>query len=143
MWIGTLKIKKKNKGGRVYKIFIPYRRYKKVLKHFEWYAYEEEIELYEDEKAILKDDRHLLGIAIYEIFLNENNEEVKIVYSGHLGNVIISIIKNLTIFTKDDYVILETTYSDIFHNESLIKIIQSIIKNQWHKSIYVRSRLLL
>lgn len=56
-------------------------------------------------------------------------KEVKITYSGGLENVIILIIESLTIFTEDDYVILETTYSNIFHNKSLIKIIQSIIKN--------------
>ncbi|WP_461613081.1 hypothetical protein [Clostridium sp. Marseille-QA1073] len=81
-------------------------------------------------ELFLKTAEHFLGIAIYEIFLNKDYVEVKIVYSESLENVIILVIKNFTIFTEDDYVILETTYSNIFHNKSLIKIIQSIIKNE-------------
>ena len=68
---------------------------------------------------------------IIELYITEKNqEEVKLVYSGDLGNLNKSIIKDPTIINHTDYLIIETTYGNRVHPEikedlkELLKIIK-------------------
>jgi metallo-beta-lactamase family protein len=97
--------------------------------------YNKWIELFEGFKIRFRDAGHLLGAAIVEIKIKEKDKgEVKLVYSGDLGNKNLPIIKDPTQIEYADYVIMETTYGDRIHEniqnefEQLIKIINTTFK---------------
>lgn len=97
--------------------------------------YDETIELFDGFKLRFKPAGHLLGAAIVEMFIKEKDkEEVKIVYSGDLGNTNIPIIKNPTIIDEADYVLMESTYGNREHErvtnefERFVEIIQDTFK---------------
>lgn len=83
---------------------------------FKGFNYGEVIELFDGFKVCFKDAGHLLGAAIVELYIKEpENEEVKIVYTGDLGNTNIPILNDPTTIEYADYVIMETTYGDREH----------------------------
>ncbi|MBZ9686936.1 MBL fold metallo-hydrolase [Clostridium estertheticum] len=98
---------------------------------FKAFPYDEMIDVFDGLKIRFRDAGHLLGSAIVELYMTEKNqEEVKLVYSGDLGNLNKSIIKDPTIINHTDYLIIETTYGDRVHPEiredlkQLLKIIK-------------------
>ena len=93
--------------------------------------YDEIIEVFDGLKIRFRDAGHLLGSAIVELYITEEyQEEVKVVYSGDLGNINKPIIKDPTIINYADYLIMETTYGNRVHPEmkenlkELLKIIK-------------------
>ena len=88
-----------------------------ALRHFEGYDYNETIKLTDNIKLVFRDAGHILGSAISEIKIKEDNNEVKIVFSGDLGNKNKDILKDPQICEGGDYVIMECTYGDKVHEE--------------------------
>ena len=62
-----------------------------------------------------KDAGHILGSSITEMWIRENGEEFKLVYSGDLGNRNVPIMNDPTVIDDADYVIMESTYGDRLH----------------------------
>ena len=60
---------------------------------------------------------HILGSGIIELWVRENNEEIKLVYTGDLGNKDSHIVNDPTIIEEADYVIMESTYGNRLHSE--------------------------
>ncbi|KGM95483.1 MBL fold metallo-hydrolase [Clostridium botulinum] len=85
---------------------------------FRDYDYEEVIEVFDGFKVIFKEAGHLLGSSIVEMYIKEEYEdEVKIVYTGDLGNTNKPIIKDPSYINYADYIIMETTYGDRLHGD--------------------------
>lgn len=61
---------------------------------------------------------HLLGSASIEVFLTENGEERKVVFSGDIGNLDQPLINDPQYIDEADYVITESTYGDRLHEAS-------------------------
>ncbi len=80
------------------------------------------------------DAGHILGSSIIEMWFSENEENVKLVYSGDLGMHEKPLLNDPSIIEKADYVIMEATYGDRVHEdieqrtEELIKIILKTVK---------------
>ena len=92
--------------------------------------YEQEIILNENVKFILHDAGHMLGSAIVEMYLTEDNETKKLVFSGDLGNLNMPIINDPTYIKGADYLVMETTYGDRLHGkmeDQSAKFIQILI----------------
>ena len=102
---------------------------------FKGIEYNHVVDLGSDIKVIFKDAGHLLGSSIVEIFFKENGKENKLVYTGDLGNKNIPIINDPTPIGEADYVIMETTYGDRFHEDinSQLKELVSIIKDTFKR----------
>lgn len=81
------------------------------------YPYSTWIELFEGFKIRFKDAGHLLGSAITEMVIKEDEKECKIVYSGDLGNTDKPILKDPSNIDSADYVIMESTYGDKIHKD--------------------------
>ncbi|MBU3161459.1 MBL fold metallo-hydrolase [Clostridium frigoris] len=101
------------------------------LSLFRAFPYDEMIDVFDGLKIRFRDAGHLLGSAIVELYMTEKNqEEVKLVYSGDLGNINKPILKDPTIINHTDYLIIETTYGNRVHPEiqedlkELLKIIK-------------------
>ncbi|MDY6037450.1 MAG: MBL fold metallo-hydrolase [Eubacterium sp.] len=96
--------------------------------------YDQQIEINPDMKIVFNDAGHILGSAITEIWVSEDDKESKIVFSGDIGMSNRPILRDPTYIKKADYVIMETTYGNRIHKElgtgvkRLIEIILSTIK---------------
>jgi metallo-beta-lactamase family protein len=93
--------------------------------------YNQLIELNESVKVVFNDAGHILGSSIVELFITENDEVSKIVYSGDLGVRGRPILRDPTIIKKADYVIMETTYGNRVHeknSDSIDKLIDIVLK---------------
>lgn len=101
---------------------------------FKTLDYGKQINLTDDVVVRFLDAGHMLGSAIIEIWITEDNKTEKIVYSGDLGNTENSIIRSPDVVDEADYLILESTYGDRLHesltNQSLefIKILVDTVE---------------
>lgn len=101
------------------------------LKYFEPYFVDQKIKINNNIQIRLKDAGHILGSAILELWVKENNEEVKIVFSGDLGMPGRPIINSPDYIEEADYLVIESTYGDTIHEsyeESTEKLIDIINK---------------
>lgn len=87
------------------------------MKLFEGVEYNDLVVIDETLSFRLLDAGHMLGSSILEIFVKENGEEKKVVFSGDLGNLNMPIINDPTYIEKADYLIMESTYGDRLHGK--------------------------
>lgn len=105
-----------------------------TLKYVEPVLYDQLIDLNDDMKVVFNDAGHILGSAIIEIFVSENDETTKLVFSGDLGVMDRPILRDPVIIKKADYVIMETTYGNRVHPkggnkiEALMEVVEKTIK---------------
>ena len=65
----------------------------------------------------LTDVGHLLGSAAIEVWLTEDNETRKLCFSGDVGNIDQPILRDPVHVKEADYVIIESTYGDRYHEK--------------------------
>ena len=86
-----------------------------AIKRLVPYPYNEIIEVCDGVKIRFADIGHLLGSSSIEIWATEGDVTKKIVFSGDIGNKNQPLIKDPS-YTKDaDYVVMESTYGDRYH----------------------------
>lgn len=89
-----------------------------------------------DENITIKfsDAGHILGSSIIEIWIKEEEDTMKLVYSGDLGMHEKPLLKDPAVIDEADYLIMEATYGDRIHEnieqrtEELINIILKTTK---------------
>ncbi|MEC9486623.1 MAG: MBL fold metallo-hydrolase [Prosthecochloris sp.] len=64
-----------------------------------------------------QDAGHILGSAITELWLTENSETRKLVYSGDLGQYDSPVLNDPSCVSEADAVLVESTYGDRLHRE--------------------------
>lgn len=79
--------------------------------------YGEEVTLAEGLRARYTDVGHLLGSAVIELWITEDGEETKLVFSGDIGNINQPILRDPSYVTEGDFVIMESTYGDRSHGD--------------------------
>ncbi|WP_196592522.1 MBL fold metallo-hydrolase RNA specificity domain-containing protein [Pectinatus sottacetonis] len=88
----------------------------KSLLQFKAIEYDKKIEINDNISAVFLDAGHILGSAIIEVYVRENNEKpVKFVFSGDIGQPGQPIIKDPSYVDNTDYLIIESTYGDRLH----------------------------
>ena len=95
----------------------------KSLELFKGEPYNQIIELDDDIHVRFNDAGHMLGSSIIEIWIRENGENKKIVFSGDLGNNDIPLLAEPTIIQDADFLVMESTYGNRLHikNENKAK----------------------
>ncbi len=83
--------------------------------------YEETVDVISGVTARFIDAGHLLGSASIELFITENGNTKKIVFSGDIGNKNQPIIKDPTYIDEADIVLTESTYGDRLHDSRNIR----------------------
>ena len=79
-------------------------------------SYKKEIQVCEGIRIRFTDIGHLLGSASIEVWAEEDGRKRKLCFSGDVGNLGQPLIKEPA-FTKDaDYVIVESTYGNRYHD---------------------------
>ena len=100
------------------------------LKFIKPVLYDQLIELNDEMKFVFNDAGHILGSAITELWITEEDKTSKIVFSGDIGNKDQPLIKNPTYLQSADYVVMESTYGDRSHGprasyeDELARVIQ-------------------
>ena len=84
--------------------------------------YSEVIKINDEIRVRFNDAGHILGSAIIEIWVMEDGEETKVVFSGDLGNKDIPILRDRSIIESADYLLIESTYGNRLHSENKNKV---------------------
>ncbi|MDO4176461.1 MAG: MBL fold metallo-hydrolase [Bacillota bacterium] len=92
------------------------------LKYVKPVLYDQLIELNDEMKVVFNDAGHILGSGEIELWVSEQGNTSKIVFSGDLGVMERPILRNPTIIKKADYVIMETTYGNRLHPENSLDV---------------------
>ena len=77
--------------------------------------YGKEIQVSDDVRIRFTDIGHLLGSSSIEIWLRENGIQRKLCFSGDIGNKNQPLIRDPQPTADADYVIMESTYGDRYH----------------------------
>ena len=106
-----------------------------VLEHFIPCEYEEKIQISDEISIRFVDAGHLLGSSSIEVWGIEEGKEVKLVFSGDIGNGNKPLIKNPTYLKEADYVIMESTYGDRLHQNApdYALLLASLIKETFKR----------
>lgn len=106
-----------------------------VLKLFQTVDYEQEFELFPGFRLRFQDSGHMLGSAFVEMWIRDDfGEEIKVVFSGDIGNHNIPLMREPHYVREADVVIMESTYGDRLHepqtneNQRLIDLINMTIR---------------
>ncbi len=92
---------------------------KKVFAHFHHIRYEKPIYLGKNLTAIFYEAGHILGAAMIHMECLENGAVKKIIFSGDIGRWGRPILNDPHLFNEADYIVMEGTYGDRFHNEDV------------------------
>ena len=90
--------------------------------------YDQIIELAEGIKIRFTDVGHLLGSASIEVFLEEKGIKKTVCFSGDIGNHDQPLIKEPKYTEAADYVVMESTYGDRFHEKALVNPIEDLAR---------------
>ena len=90
-----------------------------VIEHFVPREYGTVTEILDGVKVRYTDVGHLLGSACIEVWVTEGDKEVKLVFSGDLGNYDQPILRDPQTVESADYLLIESTYGDRLHDRSV------------------------
>ena len=97
---------------------------------FKGLEYNTRIKINDNISFELKDAGHMLGSAIVELYLNEEGQDKKVVFTGDLGNLNLPIINDPVNIDSADVLVTESTYGDRLHSsikDQISKIIQILL----------------
>ncbi len=90
--------------------------------------YGEVLEVSEGISVRFTDVGHLLGSASVELWLTEEGQTKKIVFSGDIGNSDQPLLKDPTPVEEADYVLVESTYGDRLHSAEKVDYVAELAK---------------
>ena len=105
-----------------------------VISHFHSLDYDTTITICDGIQVRFSDVGHLLGSASIELWATEDDQTVKLAFSGDVGNINQPLIRDPQYLSDADYVIMESTYGDRNHTDtpdyvaSLTRIIRDTFK---------------
>ncbi|WP_026666516.1 MBL fold metallo-hydrolase RNA specificity domain-containing protein [Butyrivibrio sp. FC2001] len=86
-----------------------------TLRHIVSCEYNQKIDICDGVTIRFTDIGHLLGSASIEVWATEKGVQKKIVFSGDIGNYDQPILKDPKLTSTADYVVMESTYGDRYH----------------------------
>jgi len=103
----------------------------KSLQYFKPVLYDQIINIDENITVRFNDAGHILGSSIIEIWIKDEEDTIKLVYSGDLGMHEKPLLNDPVQINKADYLIMEATYGNRIHeniNERTGELINIILK---------------
>ena len=85
------------------------------LELFRPVQYDEIVELDENISVRYNDAGHMLGSSIIEVWIKEDSDTKKIVFTGDLGNNDIALLDSPTMIESADFLVMESTYGNRLH----------------------------
>lgn len=89
----------------------------KVFSHLHPIPFAKSMSCGKDVTATFYEAGHILGAAMLELEVREKPISKRIVFSGDIGRWGRPLLKDPHLFPKADYVVMEATYGDRFHDE--------------------------
>jgi metallo-beta-lactamase family protein len=86
-----------------------------LLSLCEGQSYASRFAITDDIEVCFRDAGHILGSSIVEVFINDNGDEKKLVFSGDLGNSCAALLRDPEVIETADVLLLESTYGDREH----------------------------
>ena len=126
--------KRRRSGKKLREPLYTVKEAEESLKYFKPVLYDQKIKLNEEVTCRFRDAGHILGSAIIELWIKEDNRETKLVFSGDLGRRDRPILRDPSLIGEADYLIVESTYGNKLHHPSeddakeLISIINATVK---------------
>lgn len=123
--------KRKRSGDSLLEPLYTMEDAEKSLKYFNPHFYDQKIELNNEITIKFRDAGHILGSSILEVWVKEEGEVTKVVFSGDLGMPGRPIINSPEYIDEADYLVIESTYGDTIHEpfkDSSQKLIDIINK---------------
>ncbi len=93
-----------------------------ALKKVRPVMYDQLKEINDEMKIVFNDAGHILGSAITELWVTENENVSKIVFSGDLGVQDRPILRDPVNIKKADFVIMESTYGNRLHPANITSV---------------------
>jgi metallo-beta-lactamase family protein len=92
--------------------------------------YGEEKSINEKVRIRMRNSGHILGSSIFEVWINDQGKEKKLVFSGDIGNPPAPIVNDPEFISGADVVFVESTYGDKLHEpkEKGIELLKQKIK---------------
>jgi metallo-beta-lactamase family protein len=96
--------------------------------------YEEFLPLNNQVKVCFHDAGHILGSAMIEIVVQDENGSRNIIFSGDIGQWDKPLLGNPSVFDRADYVVMESTYGDRNHDnpqeidDKLCRVVNDTVK---------------
>lgn len=109
--------KRKRAGKEVVEPLYTVKDAEAALRLFHPVEYNRIISIDQNISFRIKEAGHILGSGIIELWVRENNEEIKLVYTGDIGKKDSHIVNDPAIIEEADYVIMESTYGNRLHSE--------------------------
>lgn len=88
---------------------------KSAMKQFKGLVYQQKKRILPNVTLQLNDAGHILGSSIVELWLEDEGQQRKLVFSGDLGRSGMPILEDPEVITEADLVIMESTYGDRLH----------------------------
>ena len=106
-----------------------------VIRRFVPCHYNTIVEVCEGVKIRFTDIGHLLGSASIEVWLTEDGNTKKIVFSGDIGNINKPLIRDPQYIRDADYVVMECTYGDRSHGErpDYVRLLADVIQETFDR----------
>jgi metallo-beta-lactamase family protein len=86
-----------------------------VLPLLQGCSYRQSVQVTDAIRATFHDAGHILGSAMLEVDVTENGQTTKVIFSGDIGQWKKPIIRDPSLLTEGDYIIMESTYGDKMH----------------------------
>ena len=128
--------KRKRKGEKELPPLYTAEEALRAMEVFEPVQYDEIVEVTPDIHFRLNDAGHMLGSSIIELWVKENGEETKTVFTGDLGNNDIPSLDSPTMIDSADYLVMESTYGSRKHlrndekAEMFLNIVSETLDNE-------------
>ena len=90
----------------------------KVLGLLTTFGYNQRTKVISGIEVRFRDAGHIIGSAIVELWVNENGNSNKIVFSGDLGNRCSPLLRDPEVIDSADYLLMESTYGDRDHQNA-------------------------
>lgn len=90
---------------------------KDTIRMFQGVRYNKETNIANNINATFYDAGHILGSAMIKIIVKDGDENRSILFSGDIGRPDKVILNDPTVFEEADYVIMESTYGNRYHQE--------------------------
>lgn len=103
------------------------------LRYFEGILYNQKITINESITVRFRDAGHILGSSIIELWINEDQDTVKIVFSGDLGTKNKPLLRDPELIEEADYLILESTYGNRTHEN--LELRTEVLMNRIHETV--------
>lgn len=99
------------------------------MPYFKLKNYGEEFTVGTGIKVISRIACHIMGAAMFEVYINEDGKETKLVFTGDIGQPEQPIIKDPEVIEGADYLVMESTYGERRHETVDVEFILTKVIN--------------